>query len=61
MCPTAWRASGKIAVSAWNAQIKVDSADDERIGEFLEAYWRNINGPEPQAACTGAVDGPGKQ
>ena len=50
-----------IAVSAWNAQIKVDSADDERIGEFLEAYWRNVNGPEPQAACTGAVDGPGKQ
>jgi len=50
-----------IAMSAWNAQLKLDSADDERIGEFLEAYWRNVNGPEPQAACTGAVDGPGKQ
>lgn len=50
-----------IALSAWNAQLKIDSADDERIGEFLEAYWRNVNGPEPQAACTGAVDGPGKQ
>lgn len=50
-----------IAVSAWDAQITVDSADDERIGEFLEAYWRNVNGPEPGAACTGAVDGPGKQ
>jgi hypothetical protein len=50
-----------IAVSAWNAQITVDSPDDERIGEFLRAYWRNVNGPEPNAACSGAIDGPGKQ
>ena len=49
-----------IVVSAWDAQLKVDSADDERIGEFLQAYWRNVNGPEPNAACTGAIDGPGK-
>lgn len=50
-----------IAVSAWGAQLKIESANDERIGEFLQAYWRNVNGPEPNAACTGAVDGPGKQ
>lgn len=50
-----------IAVSAWNAQLKVDSPDDERIGEFIKAYWRNVNGPEPGAACTGALDAPGKQ
>ncbi|MDQ1126688.1 hypothetical protein QE428_001721 [Microbacterium sp. SORGH_AS 505] len=50
-----------IAVSAWNAQLKVDSPDDERIGEFIKAYWRNTNGPEPGAACTGALDAPGKQ
>lgn len=49
-----------ISVSAWNAQLKVDSADDERIGEFVRAYWRNLNGPEPNAACAGAIDGPGK-
>lgn len=50
-----------IAISAWNAQLKVDSPDDERIGEFIKAYWRNTNGPEPGAACTGALDAPGKQ
>lgn len=49
-----------IAVSAWNAQITVDSADDPRIGEFLAAYWRSTNAPEPNAACTGALDAPGK-
>ncbi|GLJ61916.1 membrane protein [Microbacterium barkeri] len=49
-----------VAVSAWNAQLKVDSVDDERIAEFFEEYWRNQNVPEPGAACTGAIDGPGK-
>ncbi|CAN7381634.1 DUF3105 domain-containing protein [Microbacterium sp. LjRoot45] len=50
-----------IVVSAWNAQIQVDSADDARIGEFLSAYWRSTSAPEPNAACTGALDAPGKQ
>ena len=50
-----------IAVTAWNAQLKVDSVDDPRIGEFIKAYWRNVNGPEPGAACTGALDAPGKK
>ncbi len=49
-----------IVVSAWNAQLKLDSASDERIGEFFEEYWRSQDVPEPTAACTGAVDGPGK-
>lgn len=50
-----------IALSAWNAQLKVDSADDERIEEFVRAYWRSTNAPEPTAACTGAYDAPGKK
>ncbi|SFI18620.1 MULTISPECIES: DUF3105 domain-containing protein [Microbacterium] len=50
-----------IALSAWNAQLTVTDPSDERIGEFLAAYWRNVNGPEPGAACTGALDAPGKQ
>ncbi|BDV31487.1 DUF3105 domain-containing protein [Microbacterium terricola] len=49
-----------IVVSAWNAQLKVDSADDERIGEFIAAYWRSTSAPEPNAPCTGGIDGPGK-
>ena len=48
-------------MSNWNQQLKVDSADDERIGTFFEEYWRSQNAPEPNAACTGAYDAPGKQ
>lgn len=50
-----------IAVSAWNAQLKVDSADDPRIREFYEEYWRSDSVPEPGALCTNAIDGPGKK
>lgn len=48
-------------VSAWDAQVAVDSLDDERVGAFIDAYWRSTNAPEPQALCTGAFDAPGKQ
>jgi hypothetical protein len=50
-----------IVLSAWNAQVKVDSAEDERVSQFLTAFWRNQNAPEPNASCTGALDAPGKQ
>ncbi|KRA25960.1 hypothetical protein ASD65_07300 [Microbacterium sp. Root61] len=49
-----------IVLSSWNHQLKVDSADDARIPQFLEEYWRSQDVPEPTAACTGALDGPGK-
>lgn len=50
-----------IAVTGWNSQLKVDSADDERITEFFTEYWRSQNVPEPNAICSGAIDGPGKE
>jgi len=50
-----------IVLSAWNAQLKLDSATDSRIPAFFEEYWRNQNAPEPGASCSGAIDGPGKQ
>jgi len=49
-----------VAVSAWNHQLKVDDPTDPRIGEFFTEYWRSQNAPEPNAACSGAIDGPGK-
>lgn len=49
-----------IAVSAWNAQLKVDSVDDPRIEQFFQAYWRSPDVPEPGSPCTGAIDGPGR-
>jgi hypothetical protein len=50
-----------IALSNWNHQLELDSADDERIGQFFEEYWRSQNVPEPGALCTGGLDAPGKQ
>jgi len=50
-----------IVLSAWNNQLKIDSADDERIGEFFTAFWRSQASPEPNAGCSGALDAPGKQ
>ncbi|MFT4220483.1 MAG: DUF3105 domain-containing protein [Microbacterium sp.] len=50
-----------IVLSAWNAQLKLDSASDARIPQFFEEYWRSQNVPEPTSSCTGAIDGPGKQ
>ncbi|MGO3885077.1 MAG: DUF3105 domain-containing protein [Mycetocola sp.] len=49
-----------ITISAWGAQLKVDSADDARIPEFFENYWRSDSVPEPGAACVGGVTGEGK-
>lgn len=49
-----------IALSSWNHQLKLDSADDARIPQFFEEFWRNQNVPEPTATCSGALDGPGK-
>lgn len=50
-----------IVLSNWNNQLKLDSVDDERIGQFFEEYWRSQNVPEPGASCSGAFDAPGKQ
>ena len=49
-----------IVLSAWNAQLPVDSPEDPRLPRFFEEYWRNQNVPEPGALCTGGVDGPGR-
>ena len=49
-----------IVLSAWNAQLGVDSPDDPRLPRFFEEYWRSQNVPEPGALCTGGSDGPGR-
>jgi hypothetical protein len=49
-----------IVVSGWNSQLQVDSADDERLPDFFEEFWKSNDVPEPGALCTGAFDAPGK-
>ena len=49
-----------MAVSAWGAQLTFDDVDDPAVGDFVTKYWKSTNAPEPGAACTGGVDGPGR-
>ncbi|RZU49963.1 uncharacterized protein DUF3105 [Krasilnikovia cinnamomea] len=41
-----------VALQAWGYQLKVDSADDSRIDEFIKALRINAT-KEPGAACSG--------
>jgi len=44
-----------IVASAWGAQIRLDSADDENLERFISSYRRGPQTPEPGAACTGGT------
>ena len=44
-----------VVLSAWNAQLKVDSVEDERLAEFFEEYWLGGSAPEPGASCSGGI------
>jgi Protein of unknown function (DUF3105) len=43
-----------LVVSAWTRQLHLDSADDPRLVQFVEAYRNSPDSPEPGAACQGA-------
>jgi len=49
-----------VVISAWSAQVQLDGVDDPRLETFIQKYWKAATAPEPGAACTGALDGPGK-
>ena len=40
-----------IVASSWGRQLTLDSAADERLGQFIQRF-RN-NAPEPRASCSG--------
>jgi len=48
-----------VVASAWGAQLKLDSVDDERLPVFLRAYLQSPDAPEPGAPCTGGNGLPG--
>jgi hypothetical protein len=48
------------AISAWGAQLSFTDVADPAIEDFLTEFWRSPNSPEPNAPCTGAIDGPGR-
>jgi hypothetical protein len=49
-----------IVLSAWNNQLRVNTASDERIPMFFEEYWRSQYVPEPGALCNGGIEGVGR-
>ncbi len=49
-----------IAASAWGLQLKVDSADDARLGTFLDKYIQGEQTREPGAACSGGISPAGR-
>jgi uncharacterized protein DUF3105 len=49
-----------VVASAWANQVQLDGVDDPRLADFIEKFRQSPDAPEPGAACTGAVDGPGR-
>ena len=49
-----------VIASAWGHQLKLESADDPRLAEFIRTYRMGPQTPEPGAACTGGLSAPGK-
>ncbi|MDX1615115.1 MAG: DUF3105 domain-containing protein [Candidatus Promineifilaceae bacterium] len=47
-----------VVMSAWGVQLEVDSADDDRIGDFIDRYRLGPQTPEFGAACDGGTGRP---
>jgi hypothetical protein len=47
--------SAPIVLSAWEHQLKVDTASDARVTKFLDKYVQGEQTPEPGAACSGGM------
>ena len=48
--------SSPVVASAWGKQLRLKSVDDPRLQEFIVAYRKGPQTPEPGAPCTGAVE-----
>jgi hypothetical protein len=49
-----------VVLSAWSKQLRLDSVDDPRFNQFLEAFIRGPQAPEPGATCSGGTDEPAR-
>jgi len=49
-----------VVASAWGQQVQLDGVDDERLDQFISKFWKSPAAPEPGAACTSGIDGPGR-
>lgn len=44
-----------VVAVAWERRLEVDSADDPRLADFVDAYVNGAQAPEPGAACAGGL------
>jgi hypothetical protein len=47
-----------VVASAWGKQLKLNSANDFRLEQFVRAYGQGPQNPEPGAPCSGGVGSP---
>jgi Protein of unknown function (DUF3105) len=47
-----------VAASAWGLQLKLQSANDPRIAEFIQKYAQGPQTSEPGAPCSGGTGTP---
>lgn len=45
-----------VVASAWGAQLRLPSASDPRLAQFIKYYAQGPQTPEPGASCTGVGD-----
>jgi len=51
--------SAPVVASAWGKQLRLNRADDPRLGQFVRAFSVGPQTPEPGAPCTGGKGSPG--
>jgi hypothetical protein len=47
-----------VVASAWGRQLRVDSADDPRLDQFVQAFEKGPQTPERGAPCDGGIGSP---
>jgi len=47
-----------VVASAWGKQLRLESAEDPALEQFIGAYRQGPQTPEPGAACTGGIGEP---
>lgn len=44
-----------VVASAWGKQLRLDSADDESLAQFVRSFRLSPGAPEPGASCSGGT------
>jgi hypothetical protein len=47
-----------VVASAWGRQLRLEGAYDPRLEQFVDAFERGSQSPEPEGPCTGGIGEP---